>query len=149
MSTAKSHTVHVVAAKLGFVNSVNRSEKIPKINTVRMSRKIYGLLRVGLAGLTLRGRSDSKFLAASGARPALMIALLLFLLFLLLFLLAFSSFSHLSLFVPCYGTFCAFPWHISLKSLFVPCYGTFCAFPWHISLKSLFVPCYGTFCAFP
>jgi hypothetical protein len=34
----------------------------------------------------------------------------------------------------CYGTFCAFPWHISL---FVPCYGTFCAFPWHISL---FVP---------
>jgi hypothetical protein len=54
-----------------------------------------------------------------------------------------------SLFVPCYGTFCAFPWHISLKSLFVPCYGTFRAFPWHISLKSLFVPCYGTFCAFP
>jgi hypothetical protein len=86
------------------------------------------------------------FLAASGARPALMIALLL-LLFLLLFLLAFSSFSDLSLFVPCYGTFCAFPWHISLKSLFVPCDGTFCAFPCHISPKSHFVPCYGTFCA--
>jgi hypothetical protein len=34
-------------------------------------------------------------------------------------------------FVPSRGTFCAFPWHISL-SLFVPCYGTFCAFPWHI-----------------
>jgi hypothetical protein len=66
---------------------------------------------------------------------------------LLLFLLAFSSFSHLSLFVPCYGTFCAFPWHISLKSLFVPCYSTFCAFPWHISPKSHFVLCYGTFCA--
>jgi hypothetical protein len=82
------------------------------------------------------------FLAASGARPALMIALLLL-------LLAFSSFSHLSLFVPCYGTFCAFPWHISLKSLFVLCYGTFCAFPGLISLKSLLVPCYGTFCALP
>jgi hypothetical protein len=54
------------------------------------------------------------------------------LLLLLLLLLAFSSFSHLSLFVPCYGTFCAFLWHISLKSLFVLCYGTFCAFPWHI-----------------
>jgi hypothetical protein len=48
-----------------------------------------------------------------------------------------------------FKSFCAFPWHISLKSLFVPCYGTFCAFPWHISLKSLFVPCYGTFCALP
>jgi hypothetical protein len=77
---------------------------------------------------------------------------------LLLLLLAFSSFSHLSLFVPCYGTFCAFPWHLSLKSLFVLCYGTFCAFPWHISLeslfvahkfKSLFVPSCGTFCPFP
>jgi hypothetical protein len=43
------------------------------------------------------------FLAASAARPALMIALL----FLFLFLLAFSSFCHLSPFVPCYGTFCA------------------------------------------
>jgi hypothetical protein len=42
-----------------------------------------------------------------------------------------------SLFVPCYGTFRAFPWHISLKSLFVPCYGPFCAFPWHILCLSV------------
>jgi hypothetical protein len=62
-------------------------------------------------------------------------------------------FKSKSLFVPCYGTFCAFPWHISL---FVPCCGTFCAVLWHIlcrpvaqKSKSLFVPCYGTFCAFP
>jgi hypothetical protein len=57
------------------------------------------------------GPFEMLFLAASGARPALMIALL-FLLF--LFLLAFSSFSHLSLkvflcramayFVPSRGT---------------------------------------------
>jgi hypothetical protein len=37
-----------------------------------------------------------------------------------------------SLFVPCNGTFCVFPWHIRL---FVPCCGTFCAVLWHISLK--------------
>jgi hypothetical protein len=112
-------------------------------------------------------------LAASAARPALMIALLLFLLF--LFFSRLQSFKSKSLFVQCYGTFCAFPWHISLfvpccgtfcavlwhilclpVAHFVPSRGTFCAFPWHILClpvahkpKSLFVPCYGTFCAFP
>jgi hypothetical protein len=57
-------------------------------------------------------------------------------------------------FMPYCGSFCAFPWHISL---FVPCCGTFCAVLWHILYrpvaqsikKSLFVQCYGTFCAFP
>jgi hypothetical protein len=38
-------------------------------------------------------------------------------------------FKFKSLFVPCYGTFCAFPWHISL---FVPSCGTFCAVLWYI-----------------
>jgi hypothetical protein len=45
-------------------------------------------------------------------------------------------------FVPSLGTFCAVLWHILClpvehkpKSLFVSCYGTFCAFPWLISLK--------------
>jgi hypothetical protein len=63
--------------------------------------------------------------------------------------------SHIGLFVPCRETFCAVPWHIlclpmahKSKSIFVPCRGTFCAFPWHIKSKSLFVPCCGTFCAF-
>jgi hypothetical protein len=70
-----------------------------------------------------------QFLAASAARPALMIC----------------------------GTFCAFLWHILCLPVahFVPSCGTFCAFLWHIvclpvahKSKSLFVPCCSTFCAF-
>jgi hypothetical protein len=66
-------------------------------------------------------------------------------------------------FVPYCGTFCAFPWHISLKVFlcramvhFVPYCGTFCAFPWHISLNVFlchavahFVPCRGTWYSVP
>jgi hypothetical protein len=54
--------------------------------------------------------------------------------------------------VPCCETFCAFPWHISIKVF--SCRGTFCAVLWHIlclpvahKYKSLYVPWRGTFCA--
>jgi hypothetical protein len=51
-------------------------------------------------------------------------------------------------FVPCYGTFCAFLWHKSLKVLLcravahksfcaMYCCGTFCTFLWHIVLKNI------------
>jgi hypothetical protein len=50
--------------------------------------------------------------------------------------------------VPCCGTFCAFPWHISLKVFLCRVVAHFVPSPWHIKSKSLFVPCCGTFCAF-
>jgi hypothetical protein len=50
--------------------------------------------------------------------------------------------------VPSRGSFCAFPWHISLKVFLCRAAAHFVPSPWHIKSKSLFVPCCGTFCAF-
>jgi hypothetical protein len=159
--TNKSHVQHMKAELFGRPSPRSESENFGLWKPFGLGISVFVNLRIYTVNKSTFHKKFPKFqfLAASVARPALMIALLLFLLLLFLFLLAFSSFSHLSLkiflcratahFVPSRGTFCAFPWHISLKSIFVPCYGTFCAFPWDISLKSLFVPCYGTFCAFP
>jgi hypothetical protein len=98
-------------------------------------------------GELITKRNDS----STGSNDCFVVVLVVLVLVVGIFIL--KSFKSKSLFVPCYGTFCAVLWHIMCRPVahFVPSCGTslkksFCAVLWHILCRPVahFVASRGT-----